>query len=155
MAAIGCAAVVRGFAPPGAIQFEEVAQKAGLLFELRNGESGRFHQIELMAGGVAVLDYNNDGCMDMFFTNGAAIPSLKKSGTRVSQPALPQQLQRRFADVTSQAGVAGEGYSMAVAAADFDNDGFTDIFVAGVHRNSLVSQPRERPICRHHTGRRV
>jgi hypothetical protein len=63
-----------------ALQFEEVAQKAGLRFQLNNGESGRYRQIELMAGGVAVLDYDDDCSLDVFFTNGAEIPSLKKTG---------------------------------------------------------------------------
>ena len=55
-----------------------------------------------------------------------------------------------FTDVTEEAGLAGEGYSMAVAAADFDNDGFTDIFVAGVHRNYPLPQSRQRPLRRRH-----
>jgi hypothetical protein len=126
-----------GLAPAPAIQFEEVAQKAGLLFQLKNGESGKFHQIELMGGGVAALDYNNDGCMDIFFTNGAAIPSLKKTTPEFSNRLYRNNCDMTFTDVTKEAGLAGEGYSMAVAAGDFDNDGFTDLFVAGVDRNIL------------------
>ncbi len=125
------------FTPAPSIEFEEVAGKAGIHFELRNGESGRFHQIELMGGGVAALDYNNDGCMDIFFTNGATIPALKKSGPSFSNRLYRNNCDMTFTDVTQEAGVAGEGYSMAVAAADFDNDGFTDLFVAGVDRNIL------------------
>src|SRR5664279_613514 len=72
-----------GTAPPaGAIRFEEIAQKAGLQFEYRNDARGDLHQVELMGGGVAVLDYNNDGCMDIFFTNGAEISSLRKTSSR-------------------------------------------------------------------------
>jgi hypothetical protein len=64
------------------IQFEEISEKAGLRFKLENGATGNFHQVELMVGGVAVLDYNNDGCADVFFTNGAALPSLKKDSPK-------------------------------------------------------------------------
>jgi enediyne biosynthesis protein E4 len=126
-----------GTAPAPAIRFEEIARKAGLNFELRNGAKGQFNQIELMGGGVAVLDYNNDGCMDIFFTNGAEIPSLRKTGPEFHNRLFRNNCDMTFTDVTEEAGLAGEGYSMAVAAADFDNDGFTDIFVAGVHRNFL------------------
>jgi hypothetical protein len=119
------------------IQFEEISKKAGLDFRLRNGAGSRFHQIELMVGGLAALDFDNDGCMDLFFTNGAAIPGLRKTGPEFSNRLYRNQCDGTFKDVTATAGVAGEGYSMAVATADFDNDGLVDIFVAGVNRNIL------------------
>ena len=119
------------------IRFEEIAQKAGLDFRLKNAAAGRFHQVELMPGGVAALDFNNDGCMDLFFTNGATIPGLRKTGPEFWNRLYRNNCDGTFTDVTARAGVAGEGYSMAVAAADFDNDGFCDIFVAGVNRNIL------------------
>jgi enediyne biosynthesis protein E4 len=122
---------------PAQIRFEDIATKAGLRFELRNGAIGEFHQPELMLGGVAVLDYNNDGCMDIFFTNGAAMPSLKKTGPEYSNRLFRNNCDGTFTDVTEKAGVAGEGYSMGVAIGDYDNDGYPDIFVAGVNRNIL------------------
>jgi len=124
-------------ATPPSIRFEEVAAKSGLRFELRNGASGQFHQIELTAGGVAVLDYNNDGCTDIFFTNGAAIPSLRKTGPEYYNRLYRSNCDMTFTDVTAESGLAGEGYSIAVSVGDFDNDGFADIFVAGVKRNIL------------------
>jgi hypothetical protein len=91
-----------------------------------------------MLGGVAVFDYNNDGLLDIFFTNGAAIPSLEKT-----DPSYWNRLYRNngdgtFTDVTEQAGVKGVGYSMGVAAGDYDNDGFVDLYIAGVNRNQLL-----------------
>ena len=119
------------------IRFEDIAPKSGLKFELRNGAVGEFHQPELMLGGVAALDYNNDGCMDIFFTNGAAMPSLKKTGPEYSNRLFRNNCNGTFTDVTEKAGVAGEGYSMGVAVADYDNDGYPDIYVTGVNRNIL------------------
>src|SRR3954470_15142359 len=130
------AAAATAVTPP-AIRFEEVAAKSGLRFELRNGATGQFHQIELTGGGVAVLDYNNDGCADIFFTNGAAIPSLRKTGPEFYNRLYRNNCDLTFTDVTAEAGLAGEGYSIAVGVADYDNDGFADIFVAGVNGNHL------------------
>src|ERR1043165_6281973 len=122
---------------PGQIRFEETAAKAGLGFHLHNAAAGRFHQIELMPGGVAAFDFDNDGWTDLYFTNGAAIPLLKKPGRKSYNRLYRNRGDGTFEDVTGKAGVGGEGYSMAVATADFDNDGLPDIFVAGVNRNIL------------------
>jgi enediyne biosynthesis protein E4 len=61
-----------------AIQFENVFDQSKIKFTLRNSVSLRRYTFETMAGGVALFDYNNDGLLDSFFTNGAAIPSLEK-----------------------------------------------------------------------------
>ena len=93
--------------------------------------------IETMPGGVAAFDYNGDGLTDIFFTNGAAIPSLQKDAPQFSNRLFRNDGGMRFSDVTLEAGVAGAGYSMGCAAADYDNDGHADLFVAGVYRNVL------------------
>jgi hypothetical protein len=133
----GAALLLLPLALAGQIRFQDVAQKSGLRFELKNSAAGEFHLIELMPGGVAALDFNNDGCMDVFFSNGASLPSLQKNGTQYYNRLFRNNCDGTFTDVTERAGVAGQGYSMAVAAADYDNDGFVDIFVAGVNRNFL------------------
>jgi hypothetical protein len=117
--------------------FEDVTSRAGIGFILRNSATPEKHQIETMAGGVAVLDFDNDGYPDIYFTNGAQQPSLEKTG-----PAYWNRLYRNrgngtFEDVTEKAGVQAAGFTMGVAAADFDNDGNSDMFVAGVRRNFL------------------
>jgi hypothetical protein len=91
-----------------------------------------------MTGGVAVFDYNNDGSLDIFFTNGAAIPSLEKSDPSYSNRLFRNNGDGTFTDVTEKAGLQGVGYSMGVAAGDYDNDGFVDLYVTGVNHNQLL-----------------
>jgi enediyne biosynthesis protein E4 len=119
------------------IRFREVAQQAGLDFVLHNNPTPRKHMIETMAGGVAAFDYNNDGKVDIFFTNGAAIPNLEKDSPNFFNRLYRNDGGMKFTDVTLEAGVGGLGYSMGAAAADYNNDGHTDLFVAGVYRNIL------------------
>lgn len=122
---------------PAPIRFRNVAQSAGLRFVLENNPTPQKHMIETMAGGVAAFDYNGDGLTDVFFTNGAAIPSLQKDSPKYWNRLFRNDGGMKFTDVTEQADVAGAGYSMGAAAADFDNDGKVDLFVAGVYRNIL------------------
>jgi len=108
-----------------------------LSFRLENAETESRHLPATMAGGVAVLDYNRDGRPDIFFTNGANLATLKKDDAKYSNRLLRNDGNGKFTDVTAQAGLAGTGFDMGVAVADYDNDGFPDIFVAGVHHNTL------------------
>ncbi len=90
-----------------------------------------------MAGGVAIFDYNKDGRPDIFFTNGANLATLKKGDVKFYNRLFRNDGNGVFTDVTSQAGLAGTGYDMGVAVGDFNNDGYPDVFVAGVHHNTL------------------
>ncbi|MFZ0302724.1 MAG: CRTAC1 family protein [Terracidiphilus sp.] len=105
---------------------------------MKNSVSPQRYSIETMTGGVALFDYNNDGLLDIFFTNGAGIPSLKKSDPSFSNRLFRNNGDGTFTDVTEKAGLAGVGYSMGVAAGDYDNDGYVDLFVAGFNRNQLL-----------------
>jgi hypothetical protein len=116
---------------PSPIRFEDVADRAGLHFAVQHHPTPEKRQVETMPGGVAVFDYNNDGRPDIYFTNGAQIPSLRKGSAQDSNRLFRNDGGMRFTDVTEAAGVAGEGYSNGVAAADYDNDGNIDFFVAG------------------------
>jgi hypothetical protein len=120
-----------------AIQFENVIEQSKIKFTLKNSVSAQRYTFETMAGGVAVFDYNNDGLLDIFFTNGAAIPSLEKSDASYSNRLFRNNGDGTFTDETEKAGLMGIGYSMGVAAGDYDNDGFVDLYVTGVNRNQL------------------
>jgi hypothetical protein len=106
-------------------------------FHLENDETPFRHVPAAMAGGVAILDYNHDGRPDIFFTNGASLATLKKNSPKYSNRLFRNDGNGKFTDVTKEAGLAGTGYDVGVAVGDYDNDGYPDIFVAGVHRNTL------------------
>lgn len=106
-------------------------------FRVDSDETPEFHVPETMIGGVAVFDYNNDGKLDVFFTNGADIKTLRKDSPKYYNRLFENDGKGHFKDVTARAGLAGTGYDTGVAIADYDNDGYEDIFVAGVYRNTL------------------
>jgi hypothetical protein len=120
-----------------AIQFQAIGAASGISMRLEHSPTPEKHLIESMTGGLAVFDYNDDGRSDVYFVNGAAIPSLEKSEPRFLNRLYRNDGDFRFTDVTEEAGVGGIGYAMGTATADFDNDGDQDLFVAGVGRNLL------------------
>ena len=119
------------------IFFENTIKASKIDFLLKNSVSPQRYSIETMTGGVAVFDYNNDGLLDIFFTNGAEIPSLEKSNPSFYNKLFRNNGDGTFTDVTEKAGLAGVGYSMGVAAGDYDNDGFVDLYVTGFNCNQL------------------
>ncbi len=121
----------------GGIRFENRQKPSGVGFVLNNGTTPDKPLIDSTLGGVALLDFDNDGFLDLFFTNGAGIPSLEKDDATFYNRLYRNNQDGTFTEVTERAGLKGEGYSMGVAAADFDNDGWTDLYVTGVNRNIL------------------
>ncbi len=119
--------------PRGAIHFDYQS----IAFQLETDETPERHAPETMAGGVAIFDYNNDGKLDIFFTNGADIQTLRKSSPQYSNRLFENDGDGHFKDATQKAGLAGTGYDIGVAIGDYDNDGYEDIFVTGVYRNTL------------------
>jgi hypothetical protein len=135
--ALWASAQLAGDERMGRIQLEDRQRASGIGFVLDNGTTPDKPVIDAVLGGVALLDFDGDGRLDVFFTNGARIPGLAKDDPRFWNRLYRNQGDGTFRDVTERAGVRGEGYSMGVAAADFDNDGWTDLYVTGVNRNIL------------------
>ena len=119
----------------------------GIDFVLRNSPTSRKYLIETMPGGVALLDYNNDGLQDIFLVNAGHVADPLRSPVNFDRhdPSYWNRLYRQnkdgtFTDVTVQAGLQNAGdtnYGMGVAVGDYDNDGFADIYLTNFGRNIL------------------
>ncbi len=134
-----------GVPAPSAVTFTDVTEASGIAFRHENSPTTQKYLIETMGGGVAVLDYDGDGWLDVFFTNGAEVldPMPPGAEPRKTWPRYANRLYRNnhdgtFTDVTEKAGVAGtHGYGMGVAVGDYDNDGFEDLYVTNYGNNVL------------------
>lgn len=120
------------------VHVRDVADAAGVHFVHQQSPTSEKYYVESVPGGLAVFDYNGDGRPDIFFTNGAATPSLQKSTNAYANRLFRNDGGMRFTDMTDAAGVRGVGYAMGAATGDYDNDGHVDLFVAGVRANQLL-----------------
>ena len=122
--------------PAGPIEFRDVTKQAGIHFKHNSGAFGKKYLPETMGSGVCVLDYDNDGWQDILFVNSMDWPGHK--GAAKSYPALyHNNKDGTFTDVTREAGLAMESYGLGCAVADYDNDGFEDIYITTVGSNHL------------------
>ena len=119
-----------------ACAFLLLSRPAGLDFVHRNSPTSQKYLIETMGGGVALLDYNNDGLLDIFLVNGGKLADPQKLPVDFARrdPAYWNRLYRQnpgggFTDVTAAAGLssAGNDYGMGVAVGDYNNDGHPDL----------------------------
>jgi hypothetical protein len=119
--------------------FTDIAARSKFSYITNNDLSPRKYFAQPMCGGAAIFDFDNDGKMDIFFTNGAKLPELKKTGPAFYNCLLRNKGGGVFEDVTKKAGLLGEDldYNFGVAAGDYDNDGHEDLFVCAAGRNTL------------------
>jgi hypothetical protein len=148
LGAFACALVVPLLAAPVTdVRFTDITAPAGIDFTHQNSATTNKYLIETMGGGVALLDYDNDGRLDVFLTNGARIGDPQPPGGSAdkSEPRFWNRLYRQtgtgtFADVSEKAGVTGmpqNQYGMGAAVGDYDNDGDEDLYVTNYGANTL------------------
>ena len=120
-------------------RYSDISGRSAFSYVTKNGFTDRKYFPQPLCGGVAVFDYDNDGWLDIFFTNGASFPEIKKRDSSFYNTLLHNQRGGRFEDVSVHSGLAGEnlGYSLGAAAGDYDNDGWTDLFIANAGGNTL------------------
>ncbi len=121
------------------VWFTDVSSRSAITYRSNNDFTGRKFFPQPMCGGVAAIDYDNDGLIDLFFTNGAKLPELKKTEASFYNCLLRNKGNGTFEDVTEKAGLTGAnlGFSFGVAAGDYDNDGNEDLFISNAGTNAL------------------
>ena len=138
---LGCAAACRR-APESSSRaagampwFEEIAVRAGIDFVHHSGHADRHYLPEIMGGGAALFDMDNDGILDLYLIqSGNLFDPSAGSGNRLYR----NRGNGTFEDVTERSGAGVRGYGMGVAAGDFDNDGYTDLYVTNFGHNVLL-----------------
>lgn len=127
--------------------FEDVAAQTGLNFWQSSGATGNYLLPEITGSGAALLDYDNDGDLDVYLVQGTPqnpgsqalvpVPQGWTAGNRLFRNNFAESGKLSFTDVTQSAGVGSAAVGMGVAAGDYDNDGFADLYVTNFGHNVL------------------
>jgi len=127
-----------GFVDGAPVVLTDVTHAAGLdKFHHRSGDPEKRTILETPGSGVALLDYDNDGWLDIYLVNGSTFPALKGKEAPPRAMLLHNNHDGTFTDVTDKAGVTNERWGFGVAVADYDNDGWPDIYVTNFGKNRL------------------
>lgn len=127
-----------GFVEGAPVVFSDITRQAGLdKFHHRSGLPEKNTILETIGSGVALLDYDNDGWLDIFLLNGSTYAALRGEEPAPRAMLLHNNHDGTFTDVTDKAGVANERWGYGVAVADYDNDGWADIYIANYGKNRL------------------
>ena len=151
LAALGRRSSLHDLPPPIEEIFTERARESGIDFVHFNGMSGAHYYPEVMGSGVALFDFDNDGDLDIFLVQGAMLgPKDVSQATFRPQLPLRGRLYRndsvrhadgtctlKFVDVTEESGIRATGFGMGVAAADFNNDGWVDLYITNFGHNQM------------------
>jgi len=137
----GAASLIAAPDTPLHFRLTDITAAAGIGFRHNSGAYGAKFLPETMGPGCAFLDYDNDGWLDILLIDGCDWPGHKRQ--RTAMQLYRNNRDGTFADVTERAGLAVEMYGLGVTVADYDNDGFPDIYVTAVGQNRLF----------HNTGR--
>ena len=117
-------------------QFTDITRQSGITFKHGSGAPEKNYIFEAKGGGVALLDYDNDGFLDIYFVNGSTLEDLDKGAVH-SNALYHANGDGTYTDLTRKAGVQGKGWGMGVAVGDYNNDGYPDIYVLGLKENIL------------------
>jgi enediyne biosynthesis protein E4 len=123
-------------APP--IRFRDATGAAGIHFVHTDGSSGNRYIMETVASGLGLIDYNGDGWPDIYFLNGAPLPGAAPSAPPSRNALYRNNRDGTFTDVTLESGAAVSGYCLGCTVADYDNDGYEDLFITGYGQNWLL-----------------
>ncbi|MGD0366534.1 MAG: VCBS repeat-containing protein, partial [Acidobacteriaceae bacterium] len=127
-----------GFVKTGPVVFEDIAKAAGLTsWHHTSGTPDKPYIVEAKGPGVCLIDYDNDGWLDIYFVNGSTLDAMNGKAAAPHAALFHNNHDGTFTDVTEKAGVANERWGYGCAVADYDNDGWPDLYVTNYGKNRL------------------